>query len=196
MHHPHPPRPPWQSPRRELLASLRKALESSRTDVSGGTPENLPVVAPGNRPVVVLGVGSVLRSDDAVGIRVAERLAALTAERGLQGVRAVDGGPAPENMTAEIKQLSPSLVVIVDAASMGEPAGTIRVIDRAAVGGATFGTHGLPLTVLADYLRAEIGCGVIFVGVQPASAEHGQALSPAVEAAAEELTGALVECLG
>jgi hydrogenase 3 maturation protease len=120
----------------------------------------------------------------------------LIADLGLPGVRAINGGPAPENTTAEIRQLSPSLVIIVDAAAMGEEPGTIRLIDPWDVGGASFGTHGLPLTVLAGYLRTEIGCEVIIIGIQPASAEYGEELSTPVADAAEELVEALTACLG
>ncbi len=190
MPHPHPPHP--RPPRPQLLASLRQALEKSRAERPAG-PHAGPA---GGRPVVVLGVGSVLRSDDAVGIRVAEGVAALIKERGLDGLHAIDGGPAPENTTAQIRQISPSLVIIVDAAAIGGPPGTIRVVDPAAVSGSSFGTHGLPLTVLAGYLRAEAGCAVMFVGIQPASVEHGETMSEPVSAAAGELAEALAQCLG
>lgn len=97
----------------------------------------------------------------------------------------MDAGPAPENLTADIRALSPRFVLIVDAASMAQPPGTVRLVDPANVAGASFGTHGLPLTVLADYLRAETGCAVLIVGIQPATVEYGEELSPAVAAAAD-----------
>ena len=52
------------------------------------------------RPVVVLGVGSEMRSDDAAGLHVA---AAVSRAR-LPGVHAWETGPAPENFTAEIRR--------------------------------------------------------------------------------------------
>jgi hydrogenase 3 maturation protease len=147
-------------------------------------------------PVVVLGVGSELRSDDAVGVRVAERLAGRLAGRPLTRTRVMIGGAAPENATGEIRSIHPAQVLIVDAASMGEPPGTIRLIDPANIGGASFGTHGLPLTVLASYLRTDIGCGVTIIGIQPGSIEYGEVLSAPVAGAAEEAARILEECLG
>ena len=141
--------------------------------------------------MVVLGVGSELRSDDGAGIRVAAMVEALH----LGGVRTLDGGSAPENCTAEIRLLSPSHVIIVDAAGMGEQPGTVRLLDASAVGGAAFGTHGLPLGVLAAYLEREIGCRVLLVGIQPANVEHGETLSVEVTAAVAELAAALRSCL-
>ena len=81
---------------------------------------------------------------------------------------------------------------------MGEPPGCIRVLtsaEEAGAAGAAFGTHGLPLGVLAGYLRSELGCGVTLVGIQPESVEYGETLSAAAEAAAAELADALGKCL-
>jgi hydrogenase 3 maturation protease len=172
MHHPPRPR---RRPSPPLLQSLRKALESRRPDAD----------------VVLLGVGSELRSDDAVGLHAAR--AALRLQ--IPGLHAIAAGPAPENCTAEIRQLDPSLIVIVDAADMQAPAGTTALIDPAKAGGASFATHGLPLSVLAGYLSSEIGCGVILVGIQPQTLEFGESLTPSVARAAEELVAMLKECL-
>jgi hydrogenase 3 maturation protease len=104
-------------------------------------------------------------------------------------------GPAPENSTAEIRRLAPSHVIMIDAADMQAPAGTTRLIDPATAGGAAFATHGMPLWILARYLRAEIGCAVILIGIQPHSIEFGERLTPQVEAAADDLVAVLRECL-
>src|SRR5208337_4795426 len=104
MHHPHPSQPP-RHPHQDLLPSLRKALESRR-------PED---------PVVVLGVGSELHTDDAAGLRVAAAVSAWA----MPGVHALEAGPAPENCTAEIRSLHPSRLIIVDCADMGEEPGSL-----------------------------------------------------------------------
>jgi hydrogenase 3 maturation protease len=146
---------------------------------------------PGAPPVVVLGVGSELRSDDAVGLHVARAIG----ETRMPNVRAIAGGPAPENRTGEIRALSPSLLIIVDAADMSAEPGTIRVLDPDDVRGASFATHGLPLSVLASYLRIEIGCRVILIGIQPLSISFGESISAEAEKAARSLVAALVACL-
>jgi hydrogenase 3 maturation protease len=147
--------------------------------------------SPGSLKVVVLGVGSELRSDDAVGVRVAQRVR----QKNLKGLWSLPGGTAPENFTADIRQISPTHVLIVDSADMGEPAGTIRLIDPADIGGISFGTHALPLSVLAGYLQQETGCRVILMGIQPQSIEFGEQLSPAVSAALEEAVQAIAEAV-
>jgi hydrogenase 3 maturation protease len=165
----------------DLLPALKRALEAE------GVPP-----APAARPVAVLGVGSELRSDDAAGVRIA---AALFRDA-LPGVHAIVGGSAPENCTAEIREIAPSHLIIVDAADLGESPGAIRVIPSADIGGTSFGTHSLPLSVLADYIHTEVGCQVIVIGIQPTSLAFGEEVSPEVADAVEETIRALRTALG
>jgi hydrogenase maturation protease HycI len=168
---------PTPDPRHALKRALNKALEAD------------PSRDPGT--VVVLGVGSELRSDDAAGLRVTRGIARLR----VPGVHALDGGPAPESCTGEIRRIAPSHLLIVDAADMAEPPGTVRLIDLENIAGASFGTHGLPLSVVADYLRRELGCRVAIIGIQPASLDFGESLSAPVAAAVDETVRCLAECL-
>jgi hydrogenase 3 maturation protease len=123
-----------------------------------------------------------LRSDDAAGLRVAAALSAAA----LPGVHAIEAGPAPENCTAEIRRLHPSHLLIVDCARMGEEPGTLRVFEPSDIAGVSFGTHGLPLSVLADYLSRETGCSVAILGIEPFTTEFGEILSPRMESAVNE----------
>jgi hypothetical protein len=52
-------------------------------------------------------------------------------------------------------------------------------------------TPGLPLDVLAFYLRSELGCTVALLGVQPASDTLDAPLSPLVREAATEIIDGL-----
>ncbi len=143
------------------------------------------------RRVVLLGVGAELRGDDAAGVLIAERIESLH----FPDVRALAGGTAPENLTGEIRQLSPSHLIIVDTADMGEEPGTIRLVDPKEIGGMSFGTHALPLSVLAGYLAHETGCAVSIMGIQPRSLEFDAGLTPEVAQAVEEAVQALSRCL-
>jgi len=150
------------------------------------------------RPVVVLGVGSPLRSDDAAGLRVAAGLEdALKGRPGGSppGLTVIQAGPAPENFTSEIRRLHPAVVLVVDCARMGEAPGTLRLADPGEIAGVSFGTHGLPLSVMADYLRHETGCSVIFLGIEPASVEPGESLSAPAQAGVNEAVSILAGTL-
>jgi len=165
-------------PSRSLLKNLRQALE---------TPPKLQ----SRRRIVVVGVGSALRSDDVAGIRIAERLHELA----IDGVHTVIGHTAPENVTGEIRRFAPSHVLFVDAADLGQAPGSVRVFESADIGGMTSSTHTLPLHVIADYLKKELGCRVLFLGLQPKSLEFGDVISGEVAAAIEETVAALAEAL-
>jgi hydrogenase 3 maturation protease len=144
-----------------------------------------------NRRVVVVGVGSRLRSDDAAGLEIVERLGALC----LPGVFTVLGDTAPENVTGEIRRLAPTHVLFVDAADLGEDPGSTRVFESADIGGMTSSTHTLPLHVIADYLQREMGCRVLFLGLQPKVLGFGETISAEVAAAVEETVAAIAGAL-
>jgi Ni,Fe-hydrogenase maturation factor len=59
----------------------------------------------------------------------------------------------------------------------------------------SFGTHGLPLSVLSEYLRQENGCSVLILGIQPASVEVGDVVSQPVLDAINEAASLLLDCL-
>jgi len=160
-----------------LLPALKRALGAESPAGAGA--------------VVVLGVGAEMRSDDAAGLFVA----AAVSRAALPGVHALEAGPAPENCTAEIRRLHPSRLIIVDCAHMGEEPGTLKVFKPSEIAGVSFGTHGLPLSVLADYLRTETGCAVAILGIEPSSVEFGQVMSPRIEAAVDEAVQLLREFL-
>ncbi|HTO21675.1 MAG TPA: hydrogenase 3 maturation endopeptidase HyCI [Spirochaetia bacterium] len=147
------------------------------------------------RPVVVLGVGSPLRSDDAAGLHVAAGLTVELRRRPCAGLTVIEAGPAPENFTSEIRRIRPAVVLLVDCARMGEVPGTLRVIEPEQIAGVSFGTHGLPLSVLAEFLRQETGCSVTFLGIEPQGVDHGETLSAAARAGVETAVSLLSELL-
>jgi hydrogenase 3 maturation protease len=169
-----------------LLHALTRALTADPPP-AGDRPGH--ALTAGSRTVVVLGVGSELRSDDAAGLHVSNALK----KAALPGVHAIDAGPAPENCTAEIRRLRPFHLIIVDCALMGEEPGTLKVFKPSEIAGVSFGTHGLPLSVLADYLQTETGCTAAVLGIQPVTTEFGEVLSPRIEAAVQEAVDLLRE---
>jgi len=127
------------------------------------------------RRLVIIGVVSELNCDDAVGL-----LAARSLKRKLEhtpGILILEAGSLPENVTSPLRRYRPALVVLIDAADMGQPAGTIRLLPVEAITGMSFSTHTMPLSILARYLEQEIGCRVVVVGIQPASLEFCEPVS-------------------
>lgn len=146
------------------------------------------------RSVAVLGVGSELRGDDAVGMRVAELLA--LPEHAHPRIQVHFGSTAPESATGPIRVQQPSHLILVDAAALGLLPGQVTWLERADIGGITFCTHALPLSVVIDYIEhSSPGLDVFVLAVQAEHMLFGEPLSPAVEATAHDLVKALVLAL-
>lgn len=126
-----------------------------------------------------MGVGNELLGDDGVGPFIADRFNA-------PGWKTLSCGTAPENFTSVIRHSSPELVVIIDAAEMGLPAGTARVIREQDIEDVSIGTHQQPLSLLIAYLRGFTG-EVILIGIQPVGTIPGDPLSQPVKEAADEI---------
>jgi len=139
---------------------------------------------PEGQKTAILGVGSVLRSDDGAGMHFIEMLSGFARRDDLL---LISGSTAPENFTGVIRDFAPDRLFIVDAAFMGLPAGEIRVLAPDQIDGLPFSTHMLPLPVMLKYLRHDAGCEVIFIGIQPENTDFGCSMCESVLCSAERL---------
>lgn len=143
--------------------------------------------------IAILGIGNLLRSDDAAGILVARKLIQSRLLRDRKSVLMLDAGHAPENRTADLRRFAPDIVLLIDAAEMAEPPGTIRWIDMEELDGMTASTHTLPLSMLAKYLTMELNCRIALLGIQPRSNDFGESVSAEVLQAVDLVTKHLIE---
>ncbi len=165
--------------------------------------QTLRSLAPPDQParVAILGVGHELRGDDGAGPAVAQALRAFdhtlqfpsdqaNGERRITSL-IIDVGPAPENFTGSLRRFRPDLVLIVDAAEMGERPGTVRWLSWQETTGIGVATHALPVHVLATYLSADLGCDLALIGIQPNNTAFGSTLSPRMQRAVGNVAKAL-----
>ncbi len=133
----------------------------------------------GAKKVVILGIGSPLRGDDALGLAVIKELKrSLMKQKNRVPLKLFACGVVPENYTGEIKRFKPSHILMVDAVDTGKAAGRISIIDaKDKSTNASFSTHRLPLEVFSDYLFHSLDCRIIFIGIQAEAAEFGTHLS-------------------
>ena len=138
--------------------------------------------------LVVLGVGSDLRADDAAGLIAARALQSrLRRHPPRIPVQVLLGETAPENLTGEIRRLAPSHVLVIDAADLGCAPGSVANIPQAQVAGISFTTHALPMSVMCDYLTHETGAAIVLVGIQPATLKFGDPVTDKVRRAARRV---------
>lgn len=136
--------------------------------------------------IAVLGIGDDLNPLDRPGILAAVLIHGL--ER--PDVTVFLPGTMPENFTGGLRELRPSHVVMIDAADMGRPPGSLGLIHPARVRGQRFSTHAMPLTLVIEYLEKELGASVVLVGIQPdevAPSEAEAGVSPEVIAGLRRL---------
>jgi len=132
---------------------------------------------------VVLGIGSQIRGDDAVGIAVVEHL-----ERKAMGdVLLIKTDVRPENFTGEIRKFNPTHVLMVDAAHFNGAPGEARVIPTQDIGGDRISTHHLPLTDLSYFIKGTMCADVALIGIQPESIAFGTEMTPALKRAAKQV---------
>ncbi|MBN1146321.1 MAG: hydrogenase 3 maturation endopeptidase HyCI [Anaerolineales bacterium] len=142
--------------------------------------------------VALVGVGHELFGDDAVGLLLAQRL-----RKGLEGRRVlvIEAGPIPENFSGALRRFEPDLVLMIDAAQMGETPGTVRWLDWKDVSQAGAFAHTGSLCLLADFLARELGCQVALLGIQPGNLSFDAPLTPPVYEACEQASALLFEAL-
>lgn len=106
-------------------------------------------------------------------------------------VLVMDAGHAPENGTSQLRRFDPQLVLLIDAAEMGEEPGTVRLIGIDELDGMSASTHTLPLSILAKYLALELKCQVVLLGIQPQSTDVGEGVTPSVQQAVNAVVNTL-----
>jgi hydrogenase maturation protease len=145
------------------------------------------MTVPSGRTVLVAGIGNIFFGDDGFGPAVIRR---LHPDRLPAGVEARDYGIRGVHLAYELLDGRYQSLVLVDALPMGEPAGTLAVIevDGTAEFGDRIDAHTMtPAAVLAaaNALGAPMP-RVLIVGCQPAALDTGMVLSEPVTAALEE----------
>jgi hydrogenase 3 maturation protease len=152
--------------------------------------------------VAVVGVGQELNGDDAAGVKVAQALLKRQRAGSSDAPRpapfsllVVEAAHAPENCTGAIRRFAPDLVILVDAAEMGDPPGTVRWLDWREAVGLNTSTHTLPPSMVARYLATELSCEVALVGIQVYDTTLGAPVSPAVRRAIRAVAHGLATLL-
>jgi len=140
---------------------------------------------------LIVGLGNPLRRDDGVGVRVAEMLAAQELP---DDVEIVAGG-TPGLELVNVMEGWPR-VILVDAAEIGrEPGAFLRFTpEQVWLAEETFlSVHdaGLREALLLAQVLGVLPPEVVIYGVQPASLDWGEGLSPEVEAALPDLTAVI-----
>lgn len=136
---------------------------------------------------IVLTAGSVLRADDAAGPVLSKKME----DEPIAGWYSIDGGQTPEDDIVEVKRMRPPRLVLVDAADMALPTGSIRLLRKEDVARKSmFTTHSLPLSILIEEIEASCD-DIVFIGIQPGDTEFYDPMSPEVFDAVDRIYAAV-----
>jgi len=145
----------------------------------------------GGGKVVILCIGSEIRTDDNLGPVLAEKLKQTVPK----DVTVINAGTSPENYTGVIRRLAPTHVLLVDTAEMGLTPGESRLVKADEIEGLAISTHAPPLGVIAKYLSATTQAKIALLAVQPRSLEFGEGLTDDLKNAVNVIAEALIEVL-
>jgi hydrogenase 3 maturation protease len=138
--------------------------------------------------VLIVGVGNILKGDDAAGPLLCEKLI----QAGIS-IEVIDTGTAPENYIQKIINKAPRNLLVVDAIEFGALPGTIEIFDYGQLDSHAFSTHTLSPRFFVDIIRKNIEVNVYFIGIQPAYTHLGSPVSEQVDSAIENLSRVLMD---
>ena len=108
---------------------------------------------------LVMCIGNPIGGDDALGPYIARKLKKLN-------IDVINSCTTPENYTSIVKKINPKKLILIDAADMGLKPGEIRIIPKEKIGVMTISTHGIPASVLMNYLEKYVK-EIFLIGIQP-----------------------------
>ena len=131
--------------------------------------------------IIIWCVGNPLLSDDGAGPALYSVLQGTLPPH----IEPVNCETTPENWISPLIKNPPSLLIIADGADMNLPDGALRRMTLPDRENLSFGTHGIPLSLLLAPLSGSFD--ILATAVQPKIRGFGTDLSPEVEDAVSRL---------
>jgi hydrogenase maturation protease len=131
---------------------------------------------------VIMGIGSKLKTDDSVGVFIAERLKDL----GVENVIVAE--TTPEHWLGFLTKKKFEKLLIVDSVLFGGKKGEIKLFDLQEISERFGLTHSSSLHLFYDFVSKEGSIKELKVlAIMPVSLEVGESLSAIVERSANEI---------
>ena len=146
---------------------------------------------PKGRRVVLVGIGSPIRHDDVVGLKVLELLEGKLPP----SVLLLSTETVPESYTGVIRDFAPTHVLLVDAANFKGAPGEGRIIPSRMIANVSISTHSLPLHIFINYIEKSICTNVALLGIQGVNIELGEGITSEVEEGASIVSKILIDLL-
>jgi len=145
----------------------------------------------GCEKLAVMGVGNPLRRDDGVGVEIVKQLSYKVPEH----VRLFECGLVPEDFILDVEAFQPTHILIIDAAELNAEPGEATFFPPQKIGSATFSSHVVPLSLFVSMIKEATEARVAVLGIQPASTEFGEELTPNLRVTVKEVAEAISKAL-
>ena len=143
------------------------------------TDEIKNAIAPKGRTLLIT-IGNTLRADDGLGPFVGERVKFKTPD-----CQVINAYTTPENIAQTAIDFKPEKIILLDAAHFGGRPGELAIIPLDLINQQTvISTHSFPLSVTFSIVREDTGAELVALGVEPASMEYEEGLTPEVKESA------------
>ena len=129
--------------------------------------------------IKIIGFGNIYMSDDAVGLRVIEKLKGK-----LKGIEIIDGGTSAADLIILAK--NSSKIIVIDAVDAGQDIGqivrfTTKEISKYIGNLKSYSLHDFNLQKALELIQnLKIKTEIIIIGIRPKKVEFGEALSPEI----------------
>lgn len=126
--------------------------------------------------VVIVGVGNILRGDDAFGPALVGRL------NGKIRAVCIDAGTVPESFVGKIVKANPDTILIADAVHLGQKPGGYTILNKDEILKSGLTTHDISPKMFLEYLQAQTTRAAIYMlGVQPEDIAMGSEMTESVK---------------
>jgi hydrogenase 3 maturation protease len=135
--------------------------------------------------IAVMGIGNTMRGDDGLAVHLVNsvRQSSLSPNVGLFVCEMT-----PENFVGPVTEFQPDTILMIDAAELGEPPGSVHLVDAQDIADSGMTTHTLSLRLLATVLESATNAEVALLAVQPKRRDFGAEISPEVSETLDYLT--------
>jgi hydrogenase 3 maturation protease len=124
-----------------------------------------------------VGVGNVLKSDDGIGVYIAERI------RGSDKIRSLVTGVSIENYIGKINSIPHDTLILVDALDFRKKPGYYGILLPDEIMDYIPATHNISISKLQDFFSSP----VLILGIQPQTVAFGEKISDRVQKQADAI---------
>jgi len=135
------------------------------------------LLLPGDRRILFVGIGNVLKSDDGAGVYISRSIR----KRG--NISSLTVEVSIENYIGKINSLDPDILVLIDCVDLGSSPGTYKLLELSQIQDLTFNTHNISLRKLSEFFKMP----VYILAIQPEKLEFGENISYLVKNNADKI---------